>query len=131
MLNLLKRKGGALLTVLLIVAAAGLAWPADASAQGRGHAWGRYRARPARAWGYAPRYRYGYRAWYAYRPYGVYYYRPRYRVVVADPYWYDDDVEYVRPVYRVYHHHRPRVTVNFAFGSPGFYYGGYGDPYCW
>jgi hypothetical protein len=120
MRNVLSRRGGlALATAALILAATLLALPGTASAnRGRGHAWGRHRVAS-----------YGY----AYRPYYVSYYRPRYReVIVGDPYCYDDDIAYVRPVYRTYHHyrHRPRVAVSLSFGSPGFYYGGYGDPYC-
>ena len=121
---------------LWILATALVAYPGSASANnGHGHAWGRHRISGYVAVGYAPRYRYsyGYRPYgYVsyYRPYRYYSFRPRYRVVVADPYCYDDDDFYARPVV-VYRHHRPRVGVSLMFSSgPGFYYGGYGDPYC-
>jgi hypothetical protein len=132
----LKRKARALAAALLIVAAAAFLMPGTASAHGRGHAWGRNRVSGYAAVRYAPRYRYSYAY---YRPYGYryvsyrpyYVVRPRYRVVVDDPYCYDDDDDYyVRPVV-VHRHHRPRVGVSLMFSSgPGFYYGGYGDPYC-
>lgn len=130
MRNVLFRRGSlALATAALILAATLLALPGTASAnRGRGHAWGRHRVA---CYGYPYYRRVAYRSYY--RPYYVSYYRPRYReVIVDDPYGYDDDIAYVRPVYRTYHHyrHRPRVAVSLSFGSPGFYYGGYGDPYC-
>lgn len=128
------RRGGlALTTAVLIFAATLLALPGTASAnRGRGHAWGRHRV-ASYGYAYRPYYRrVAYRSYY--RPYYVSYYRPRYReVIVGDPYCYDDDIAYARPVvYRSYHHyrHRPRVAVSLSFGSPGYYYGGYGDPYC-
>ena len=139
-----KRLARGLAVALLILATALIAYPGSASANnGRGHAWGRHRVSGYASVRYAPRYRYsyGYHDSYGYRPYRYgyvsyyrpyryYSFRPRYRVVVADPYCYDEDDDYARPVV-VYRHHRPRVGVSLMFSSgPGFYYGGYGDPYC-
>lgn len=116
-----KRKARALTAALLIVSAATLALPSEASAHGR-----KYSRHRIAHHGYArvhrPRYRH--RSYYAdaYRPYRTYY-RPRYReVFVADPYCWNDDVYYVRPVYRS----RPRVSLVISSG-PAYYYG---DPWC-
>jgi hypothetical protein len=133
-----KRLARGMAVALLILATALIAYPGAATANnGRGHAWGRHRVSGYATVRYAPGYRYSY----GYRPYGYGYvsyyrpyryvsFRPRYRVVVADPYC-DDDDYYVRPVVVRRYHHHPRVGVSLMFSSgPGFYYGGYGDPYC-
>jgi hypothetical protein len=123
----LKRKARAVIAALLILAATALAMPSTASAA-HGRGWGGYRV-ARHSYGRVA-YRPHYRSFYGYRPYYVSYYRPRYRTVVFDDPYCDDDPYYVvRPVYRTYYHHRPRVGVSLVFGNGGGY-GYYGDPYC-